>query len=64
MQKVVLYKANAQLGGSKLARTHGTPANPTFLLLDPEGELLGKWSGYDKSSFITSLNQTLEKARG
>ena len=61
MDKVVLYKANARLGGRKLAKTHGTPANPTFLLLDPEGGLLGKWSGYDKDSFISNLNRSLAR---
>ena len=49
-------------GGKKLARAHGTPGNPTFLVLDSGGELLRKWSGYDKKDFIRSLKQTLAKA--
>ena len=45
--------------GKKLARTHEADRNPTFVVLEPDGRFVGKWSGYEKDDFIKSLNGIL-----
>jgi len=63
LDNVILYKANAQFGGKELAETHGAPGYPTFLVMDPKGELLGKWSGYGKAAFLSNLDQSMVKMK-
>jgi thioredoxin-related protein len=45
--------------GKKLAREYEAARNPTFVVLEANGTLVGKWSGYEKDDFIKSLNDLL-----
>jgi len=61
---VVLLRLNAWLGeGARLARTFSKGGAPAFLLLDSDAEVISKWSGYEKASFLESLGEGLSQAR-
>lgn len=53
---MVLFKTDAEKGeGLELAKTHAVKGYPTFVLANAQGEMLDRWSGYEKSYFTTML---------
>ena len=60
LDQVFLYKINALLGeGKKFSRDHEAERYPSFVVLEADGNVIGKWSGYEKNHFIKSLKDVL-----
>lgn len=61
---MVLLKLNAWIGeGARLARAFSARGAPSFVLLDSEAEVISKWNGYDKVTFLESLGEGLSLAQ-
>ncbi len=58
---VVLYPADAEKGdGKSLAKEFKVKVFPSFIIVNAKGEPLDRWFGYDKASFIATLNDALK----
>jgi len=61
-EEVVLYKVDAEKGeGIQMARAYEVSGYPTFVLMNADGELLDRWSGYgDPSGFLENLSRATD----
>ena len=63
MEGVVLFKIDAEKeAGLDLAEEYSVEGYPTYVVVNPEGETLGRWMGYaNESHFIAQLKDVLKR---
>jgi thiol-disulfide isomerase/thioredoxin len=55
----ILYKTDAEKEGKELAKKFSVAGYPTYVALNPEGEILERWGGYTKGFFLTRTSGVL-----
>jgi tetratricopeptide (TPR) repeat protein len=57
---VLLQIDGEQADGPALLKQYSVPGYPTFILMNAKGQTLSRWSGYDRTQWLASTDQTLK----